>query len=164
MGTGEVMKWDSPEWRQVRDAKLLDWFGGNVDAIQFLNLICDITELWDDLTDKDKPITQKDIDDAMMAALIYLPLNPFYREHATYLTPLMISSINSWKDANVLSDGTRSQRALAYTLRNMDIQIVQAIVFITQGYDRLREVSRDIWEFFGADQDDIDSWLSGDVT
>jgi hypothetical protein len=46
----------------------------------------------------------------------------------------------------------------------MDIQIVQAIVFITQGYDRLREVSQDIWTFFGADQDDIDSWLSGDTT
>jgi len=158
------MKWDSPEWRQVRDAKLLEWFNGNEDALQFLNLICDITELWDDLIDQDKPISQKDINDAMMAALIYLPLNPFYREHATYLTPLMISSINSWQDANTLSDGTRSQRALAYTLRNMDIQIVQAIVFITQGYDRLREVSQDIWKFFGADQDDIDSWLSGDAT
>jgi hypothetical protein len=158
------MRWNSPEWRKERDAKILEWFGGNVDAVQFLKLISDITELWDDLVDKDREIPDDEIDDAMMAALIYLPLNPFYREHAAYLTPLMISSINNWKDANALSAGTRSQRALAYTLRNMDIQIVQAIVFITQGYDRLREVSQDIWTFFGADQDDIDSWLSGDTT
>lgn len=159
-----MSRWDTPEWRQVRDAKLLEWFGGDYEALHFLNLICQITELWDDLVDQDKEITREDIDKAMMAALIYLPCNPFYTRHSAYLTPLMISSINSWQDANALSDGTRSQRALAYTLRNMDIQIVQAIVFITQGYDRLREVSQDIWSFFGADQDDIDSWLSGETT
>jgi hypothetical protein len=158
------MRWNSDEWCKLRDAKLLEWFGGNKDAVLFMQQISAISELWDDLIDQDRDIPAAEIDDAMMTALIYLPLNPFYRQHATYLTPLMISSINNWKDANALSDGTRSQRALAYTLRNMDIQIIQAVVFITQGYVRLREVSQDIWTFFGADQDDIDIWLSGDTT
>jgi len=158
------MRWNSPEWREHRDAKLLEWFGGDQDAMAFLMHISNITELWDDLVDKDREIPESEINRAMMAALIYLPCNPFYTKHAAYLTPLMISSINSWQDANTLSGGTRSQRALAYTLRNMDIQIIQAIIFITQGFDRLRELSPDIWTFFGADQDDIDSWLSGETT
>lgn len=158
------MQWDSDDWRKERDDKLLEWFAGDHHAVAFMHQISAISELWDDLVDQDKEISLDDVDRAMMAALIYLPCNPFYTKHATYLTPLMISSINNWKDANTLSDGTRSQRALAYTLRNMDIQIIQAIVFITQGYEKLREVSAEIWTYFGADQDDIDSWLSGEST
>ena len=158
------MKWGSEEWMTERDELLMRWFNGDREAVAFLMCISRISELWDDLEDKDTVITKAQVDDAMFDALINLPCNPFYNKHRGYLTPLLINAINSWQDANMLATGTRSERALSYTLRNLDIQIIQAIVFITQGYARLREVSPELWRYFGANQDDIDTWLAGETT
>lgn len=156
------MQWDSEEWRQDRDLRLLTWFGGDQTALAFLYSISRITELWDDLIDKDKPVTPEQINDAMFDALVALPCNPFYAKHRTYLTPLMIAAISSWQDANTLSKGTRNQRALAYTLRNMDVQIILAIITLTRGRDTARALGPEIWTYFAAEQDDFDAWMAGD--
>lgn len=157
------MKWDSDEWRQDRDLRLLTWFGGDRAALEFLYSISKITELWDDLIDKDKPITPEQINDAMFDALITLPCNPFYTRHATYLAPIMIAAISSWQDANTLAKGTRSQKALAYTLRNMDVQVIMAIITILRGRDKARELGPAIWTYLAAEQDDFDAWMAGDT-
>lgn len=155
--------WGSEAWKQNRDERLLEWFGGNRHALEFMLKISDITELWDDLIDGDKELAVDRINRVFYMALVEFPCNPFYTEHRHYLTPLIIQAINSWQDANVLEHGDRNERALAYTLRNIDIQLVQAIVFITQGYDRMRELSPQIWKVFAAEQDDILTWV-GETT
>jgi len=156
--------WGSENWKEVRDGVILNWFGGDRHALDFMLAISDITELWDDLIDQDKEIDRKQIDTAFYAALVRMPCNPFYIKHREYLTPLIIAAINSWQDANVLEQGDRNERALAYTLRNIDIQLVQAIVFITQGYDKMREVSPEIWKMFAAEQDDVLAWVTGETS
>lgn len=157
------MEWGSEDWKEARDAQLLAWFGGNRHAFDFMMTLSDITELWDDLVDGDKQLTKGRIDDAFFKALVTLPTNPFFEAHKSYLVPLIIMAINSWQDANTLEHGGRNERALAYTLRQMDLQIVQAIVYITQGYDKMREVSGEIWKMFAAEQDDILTWV-GETT
>jgi hypothetical protein len=151
--------WDSEPWRVKRDHLLLEWFGGNASAVELMHALSQITELWDDLVDQDKTIPVDQINKAFLTALVTLPCNAFYREHTAYLTPLIIQAINSWQDANVLEHGDRNERALAYTLRNIDIQLVQAIVFITQGYEKMRELSPQIWIMFAAEQDDVLAWV-----
>lgn len=151
------------EWLLERNRRLREWIPDE-DALSFLQDISRISELWDDLIDRDKVITEDQIEAAMMSALVSLPLNPFYQKHHTYLTPLVLQAINAWKDSNVLAKGNRSQRMLAYTLRHVDNQIVIALVFLTQGYAKMREVSVDIWNFLVADCDDGDDWMAGDST
>jgi hypothetical protein len=153
------MQWGSEEWKRERDLKLLNWFSGNKDAVDFLLAISDVAELWDDLIDGDKPITKQRVNTAFMTALVELPNNPFYVEHREHLTPIIIQAANSWLDANELEKGDVNQRALAYTLRNMDIQLVQAIVYITGGFAKLRTYSADIWDYFGARQDPVLDWV-----
>ncbi len=150
-------------WLELRARKLREWVPDE-HALSFLNDVSRISELWDDLIDQDKTITPEAIHSAMLSALISLPLNPFYQRHSTYLTPLMIHAINAWQDANQLSQGTRSQRALAYTLRHFDTQMLTALVNLTQGYSKMREVSAEIWTFFVAEPDDFDEWMRGDKT
>lgn len=156
------MEWGSPEWMKARDAKLFEWFGGDVDAVELLKSLSIITELWDDLVDGDKPVTRARVDAAFFHALVRLPTNAFYIKHREYLTPLIIQSINAWQDANALEHGDRNQRALAYTLRNIDIQILQAIVYLTRGYAAMREVSLQTWILFAAEQDDALQWIAGE--
>ena len=151
----------SEEWIIERNRRLLEWFNGDVEAVEFLLLLSDITELWDDLIDKDRPISDERINYVFEHALVTLPLHPFYQKHHQHLRPLFIHAINAWQLANKFAKGTRSERALAYTLRNMDIMIAEAIVYLTSGPARMREVSPELWKFFGAEQDDIDVWLGG---
>lgn len=153
------MKFDSPEWRKARDAQLLEWFGGDEFAVQFVTDIIQIAEVWDDIVDGDT-LDLRQVDSAMTAAMLRLPLNPFYREHGHYLTPLIIQAINTWKVSNALSNGNRDQRAVAFTLRHMDLQLVQAVVQLTQGQDMAREIGIEIWTQYAARPDDgIDKWL-----
>jgi len=151
--------WGSREWMTNRNEILLDWFNGDRDALQFLMMISDATELWDDLIDKDKEIAPHQINKAFFYMLAGIPENSFYAKHREYLTPVIIQCINSWHDANILEYGDRNQRIIAYTLRNMDLQLVQAIVFLTSGYSKMREVSALMWIEFGAKQDDILEWV-----
>lgn len=158
------MEFDSPEFRKARDAQLLEWFGGDEFAVQFVTDVIQIAEIWDDIVDGDT-LDLKQVDSAMMAAMLRLPLNPFYRQHGEYLTPLIIQAINTWKVSNVLARGNRDQRAVAFTLRHMDLQIVQAVVQLTQGQEMAREVGIELWTRYAARPDDgIDKWLSGDAT
>lgn len=155
--------WGSTAWIVERDRILRDWFG-DVEAYKFLVLISRITELWDDIVDGDKELEASRINKVFFDAMILLPSDPFYMKHREHLTPLLIAAINSWQDANVLATGDRNQKALAYTLRNMDIQIVQAIIYITRGYDVMRDLGPAVWTLFAADQDDILTWIEGSGT
>lgn len=149
------------DWKWERDRKLRYWLKGNEAAFNLLMEWSDIGELWDDFIDGDEPITVQRVHDAFMAAVVEIPNNSFFQEHRMTLTPILIQAISSWLDANKFEQGTVSQRALAYTLRNIDIQLVQCMVYIVGGFGWLRMHSADIWTLFGAEQDDAIEWIAG---
>ncbi len=157
------MTWGSDAWKLERDSYLREWIG-NEDAFQFLMTVSDITELYDDLIDKDVDIEPDRVHQVMAMALIGLPSNPFYLKHRIWLTPIMASSINSWRDATELEQGTRNERVVAYVIRNLDIQLIQAIIQITRGPEFLRTVSPQLWKMFAAEQDDFVAWVDGETT
>ena len=53
---------------------------GNQAAVNFNLLFRDILHTWDDLIDRDKPVSGEAIHQAFRAALVLLPANPFYRD------------------------------------------------------------------------------------
>jgi hypothetical protein len=108
---------DTEDWRKVRNLKLLEWFGGNQSAVDFIVAISSVSELWDDLVDKDRELTRKDIDLVFWNALVTLPTNEFFNQHRTFLMPLVIQSINAWQDSVELESGSTNDRAYALTLR-----------------------------------------------
>lgn len=151
--------WGTEDWKKLRDAKLLHWFAGDRDAVAMLMMLSDITEIWDDLIDKDKPIPDEAIHEAFFKLIVLLPNNPFWVKHRVFLTPIIIQSISSWRAANALARGSRSERALSYTLRNADIQLVQAMIYLTRGQQAMIDLTPVLWKEFAAQQDDIDVWL-----
>lgn len=63
----------SKEWIEERNKKLLQWFNGDVEAVEFLLLLSDITELWDDLIDRDVPIHDERIHSVFTKIFLVLP-------------------------------------------------------------------------------------------
>lgn len=74
----------------------LSWFKGNQEALDLYNATALIAEMWDNLIDKDKEVSDEDVHKLMNAALIGLPLNPFFLKHNATFYPLLITSAASY--------------------------------------------------------------------
>jgi hypothetical protein len=152
---------DTNEWRELRNAKLLEWFGGNQSAVDFLVALSSIAELWDDLVDKDKEASRKEIDAVFWNALVTLPTNEFFNANKAFLMPLVIQSINAWQDSVELENGNTNDRAYALTLRIISLQIAPMIVLLLRGKEAMRETSTEMWRYFTS-HDDAIKWIQGE--
>ena len=144
-------QWDSDSWRELRDAKLMEWLQ-NADAVRFFLDLSHFVEIFDDLVDQDAPISKKDLAHAVFSAIYHIPANPFFNANRATLLPIMFSATNAWLDSNELASGSESDKALAYTLKGLGVDVLLACVSITRGIDYLREVSADIRRVFMAHQ------------
>jgi hypothetical protein len=152
---------DTEDWRENRNAKLLEWFGGNQSAVDFLVALSSIAELWDDLVDKDKEHSRRDIDTVFWNALVTLPTNEFFNANKAFLMPLVIQSINAWLDSVELERGNTNDRAYALTLRIISLQIAPMIVLLLRGKEAMRETSTEMWRYFTS-HDDAITWIQGE--
>jgi hypothetical protein len=144
-------KWDSDEWRKLRDAKLMEWLQ-DVDAVRFFLDLSHFVEIFDDLVDRDAPVSKKDLAHAAFSAIYHIPANPFFNANRATLLPIMFTCTNAWLDSNELASGNETEKALAYTLKGLGVDVLLACVSITRGIDYLREVSADIRRAFMAHQ------------
>lgn len=139
--------YDSDGWRDLRNSLLHNWVK-DVHAVQFLLIIGSVAEVWDDLVDKDKEVTEAKINQTFLILLTELPLNPFFDKYKFRLIPLMVTGVNTWQDSNILSKGSDNDKAMAYVLRDWYVEIVMFVIYLLYGYEAMREVSIDIRQFF----------------
>lgn len=153
------MRHDSKEWRNARDARLLELFDGNKSAVEFIVAVSSICELWDDLVDKDKDISVEDTQSAFWNALVVLPTNEFFNKHKAFFIPLIIHGINCYEDSVVLEQGSSNDRAYALTLRMIGVQLTSMVLFLLKGWNETRSKSVDIWREFTSHEDALE-WIA----
>lgn len=144
-------EWDSESWRTIRDAKLNDWLR-NPEAVQFFLDMSHFVEIFDDLVDQDVPIAKADMERAVFAALYSIPANNFFIANRATLLPIVFACTNAWLDSNDLAAGDETEKALAYTLKGLGVEVLLACISITRGVDYLRSVSTDVRRAFMAHQ------------
>lgn len=150
---------DSEAWRAERDRRLAEWVG-DPDAVRFIVQFADVCEVFDDLWDKDKPVTKDDLSRILFALLTEMPLNPFFDRFKGNLVPLLITGINAWLDANALEQGTRNERVFAYVLRDWYMEFVSFVIYLTRGREFMRAVSLDVRHFF-THHETLEQYLEG---
>jgi len=128
---------------------------GNKDAIDFMESIIYITQVWDDLIDKDKSVTSEMINKTFHIALIQVPQNRFFQQYVGYLLPVMNVAINDWLDANVYESSDKEEKKrVAYVLRESVSNVLVTCTYIIGGYDWMRKMSLDIRNYiFDEDYD-----------
>lgn len=139
-------EWDSEQWREARDAQFRAWLGDE-SAVECIVMISSIVEAWDDLIDGDA-VEPERINRTFLFALVGMHRNRFWRQFGDQLLPIMMSCINAWMDSNEWQKGDRKQRMMAFYLRNMGIELIQAAAFCLGGFERMREISLDVRKFF----------------
>lgn len=144
-------EWDTPEWCDNRDAQMLEWVR-DPEAVRFCLAVSQFCEVFDDFVDADVPVQKGDMARAVFNAMYHIPANHFFNEHRVALLPIMFLFVNAWLDSNELAQGDTSDKALAYTLKGLGVEVLLACIGITRGVDYLRTVSVDIRRAFMAHQ------------
>ena len=78
----------------------VEWFGGNKDALNLFFMLVDLVQTWDDLVDKDREVSQQEVNNAFLVALVYIPSNPFYQTIREQITPMWMTVISAFEVAN----------------------------------------------------------------
>jgi len=131
----------------------LEWFGGNQDALDIYRLFVDLSHTWDDLVDKDKPVSEYAINDAFMIALVKLPSNPFYKNIQDQVLPFWVATISAYETANTFEkNGDQHGLEIGHTLRYMAGSIISYIVFLCVGVEKSREFMPEVWKSIACER------------
>lgn len=115
--------------------KLRDIFKQNEDAIQLVLMVREISHTWDDLIDKDKPVSEAQIHRAFWLALVGLRTNNFYRQFESALLPVMETGILNFVASVELERWPGRSRELAHTARYAAGDIALVITRLIGGLD-----------------------------
>ncbi len=125
----------------------LEWFGGNQDALNMYRMFIDMIHVWDDLVDKDKEVTQDDINRAFMIALAYLPLNPFFRSIQNDVIPMCVTMIHAYQTANHFEKSKDNHGIeIAHGLRYAAGHIIAYAVVVCVGNEKAKDILPELWK------------------
>jgi len=107
---------------------------GNPEAIQFVVRVFRALHVWDDLIDRDKPLTDDEINSVFWDLLVVLPTDPFYTRNIALLSSTLVNAIINWHVANKLErEGDDKDKSIAFILRGAYIDLLSASAFIVGG-------------------------------
>lgn len=124
---------------------LLEVLCGDVAAVEFVERFAGLCQVWDDLVDRDKPVTPEQVSETFIDALVHIPRNPFYQRHLPELQPIIEQLILDWLTANELERGDRHELTLAFVLRERLASLVVRCASLLGGFEWGAAVGRRIW-------------------
>lgn len=131
------------------------FFKGNQDAVTLCLDYFTVCHVWDDLIDKDKPVSDRAISMAFKTLIHKIPNNPFYRQYSAELTPVLMNIIMQWDDSNVLDHGDDNDKDKAYMLRAGMYNLINHIALICGGYEHAQEVGPEIRRLYGETRQSV---------
>lgn len=127
--------------------KRLSWFGGNKDALNMYLMFIDLSHVWDDMVDKDKSLTEEQINNAFLICLVYLPANPFYQKIQRDIMPMWISVVSAFQTANGFEKAKDEHGIeIAHNLRYAAGHILAYAVHVCVGPEKSKEVLPELWK------------------
>lgn len=127
--------------------KRLEWFGGNVDALNMYRMFIDLSHVWDDMVDKDQELTEDQINNAFLICLVYLPSNPFYQKIQRDIMPMWISVVSAFQTGNKFEkEKDEHGIEIAHNLRYAAGHILAYAIHVCVGPEKAKEVLPDLWK------------------
>jgi len=134
----------------------LEWFGGNQDALNLYCMFRDLAHVWDDLVDKDNPVTEVEINNAFLICLVYMPANPFYQSIQAAIMPMWITVVSAYQTANSFERNKDEHGIeIAHTLRYTAGNIIAYAVHVCVGPEKAAEIMPEVWKSIVFERYDI---------
>lgn len=126
----------TPPWELATKETLLELMSGNKEAFQLMVDLSRLGNIYDDLIDRDKPVSEKDIHSLMAKVLLEIPENRFYREHQTEILAVMATGLINYHAANQIEAlGNLEELRVSHCLRYSVIDVGLLCMKITGGYE-----------------------------
>lgn len=124
-------------------------YQGNQDAIKLSLDLVHISQIWDDLIDKDNPVSDDDINKAFFNCLIGVSLNPIW--DACGLKHHCLNMFLKWRDATHIENGDHTENDLnkCYMLRAGIYEIFAVIAYYIGGDEWAKNVGPKIRRAYG---------------
>jgi hypothetical protein len=125
----------------MTEAELFLWaVKGDRVAADFLHKVTDLAHTWDDLVDRDKPVTDNQINVAFFDALT-LSNNAFYARYRAMLEPILINSIINWRVATTLERSEDSKvLPISFILRSSYVDLLTMSACLIGGMNWAEDV------------------------
>jgi hypothetical protein len=125
----------------------LEWFGGNQDALNMFRMFVDMSHTWDDLVDKDKDVSESEINNAFLIALVYLQANPFYRSIQEQVWPMWMTVVTAYETANTFErEKDPHGIEIAHSLRYAAGHIIAYAVQVCVGPEKAKDILPEVWK------------------
>ena len=145
-------------------SKIYGWISDD-NAYSFFMQVSEAYEFWDDLLDKDKPISDSRINSVMFTLMVILPSNPFFIAHRGNLLPFLTGIINSWAHlVPKLEANELVSKKTVYAVRRCitnNIDFLLYIIFLVHGMSYVSQISNEIADFAIAKEELFAEYVDG---
>ena len=149
-----------PPWGEPSYDKMLEILAGNQDAVRMMQVIGKWSHIYDDLIDKDKEVTEDQINWVMWELLVGLQLNPFYTANSIILTPIVMSGILNWHAANQIEKiGDLEELRISHSIRYSICDVGMVSMILAGGLEHAKKYARvarllfqcDTWDHYKSE-------------
>lgn len=127
-------------------------FGLPLPAIEWLVMLWQATQTFDDLTDKD-PVDQEDLNALIWNTLVAMNQNTFWLTHCQSLTPVVATMILKWQAANSV-ESEKNADARSFTWRAGYYDVVLMVVSLSRGAEFATKVAHLVMGMYGEKLED----------
>ena len=112
------------------------------------------------MIDKDKEVTEDQINWVMWELLVGLQLNPFYTANSIILTPIVMSGILNWHAANQIEKiGDLEELRISHSIRYSICDVGMVSMILAGGLEHAKKYARvarllfqcDTWEHYKSE-------------
>lgn len=125
-------------------------YKGDKGAIHISNMLLNIAHTWDDIIDKDKPVSDKSVNQAFREAVFEIQQNPLW--HQCGLSHHVLNCYLRWRDANTIEKSkemTDNDLHKCYMLRAGIYDVFVIIAYYLYGDEWVEEVGPVVRRFYG---------------
>jgi len=143
--------------------KAMEWFRGDVDAVNFLGVVARATQVADDLVDETVSIEQKSAwMTELWSLLLAIPTMPYGRAHHLEVLPLILTGVIEWDCSNEWQRAPfRESRIFGYVRREALESLIHYMALVAGGAEWARTVARDVHRWYHlehAEGETLETW------
>ncbi|MCK5604450.1 hypothetical protein KAR91_21345 [Candidatus Pacearchaeota archaeon] len=127
--------------------KLLEDLKLPKEAVDWLVMLFDVTQVFDDFADGDK-VERKDFNKMIHNTLVFMPTNPFFRMNADALWPVVSNNILKWQASDAAERAGKAD-AMSFAWRAGFYDIVLFVYALYYGHEKATEEADAIMALYG---------------
>lgn len=120
------------------------WLQDNREAVAFCEDVFFVSQVLDDLVDRDKPVTGRDVERMAMMMFSVIPRNPFYIQHRDTLQSYLETALMYWIDGNRLETQGEAGQRLAFVFRDIIGGVINKCALLIGGPEWWETISLDV--------------------